>query len=188
MIMKREVELQRIEKINGGDTGLYNELVNFHSPKILSIVRGVVRNREDAEEIAQDVFVKAYFSLSGFRGECSFSTWLFRIAYNMSISKARTKKRDNIPCENMGHIPDNSIGDIFDHSEKDKMMRIMYLAIDSLNKEDRFIILSFYNHEKSIREISEICRMSESNVKVKLHRIKKRLSVLIGDKIDLCYG
>jgi RNA polymerase sigma-70 factor (ECF subfamily) len=68
------------------------------------------------------------------------------------------------------------------------MMRIMYLAIDSLNKEDRFIILSFYNHEKSIREISEICRMSESNVKVKLHRIKKRLSVLIGDKIDLCYG
>ena len=79
-MMKREEELLIIERIKGGETGLYKQLVDFHSPRILSIIRGVVKSREDAEEVAQDVFVKAYFSLSGFRGDCSFSTWLFRIA------------------------------------------------------------------------------------------------------------
>ena len=82
--MKREEELKIIERIKCGETGLFNQLVLGHSPKILSIVRGVVSNREDAEEVAQDVFVKAYFSLPGIRGECLFSTWLFWIAYNMS--------------------------------------------------------------------------------------------------------
>ena len=187
-MMKREEELLIIERIKAGETGLYKQLVDFHSPRILSIIRGVVKSREDAEEVAQDVFVKAYFSLSGFRGDCSFSTWLFRIAYNMSISKTRSKKRDNIPCENMTHVPDNSDIDFFEESEKDRVIKILYQEIKELEPGDRFIILSFYNHEKSIREISEICRMSESNVKVKLHRIKKRLSLSMNEKIDLCYG
>lgn len=186
--MKKEEEIKLIERIKKGETGLYNELVTLHSPKILSIVRGVVRNREDAEEVAQDVFVKAFFSLSSFRGESSFSTWLFRIAYNMSISKARLKRRDNIPCDNLENIPDNSRTDISENREKDKLISVLYAEVKELNPDDRFLILSFYMHEKSIREISEITRISESNVKVKLHRIKKRLSLSINEKIDLCYG
>ncbi|MDD2491079.1 MAG: sigma-70 family RNA polymerase sigma factor [Bacteroidales bacterium] len=186
--MKKEEELRLIERIKEGETSLYNQLVSHHSPKILSIVRGVVRNREDAEEVAQDIFVKAYFSLKGFRGECSFSTWLFRIAYNMSISKTRSKKKINVPYENIEQLQDNSSSDIDIIEEREKMVKILYEAIETLDPGDRFLVLSFYNHNKSIREISEICRMSESNVKVRLHRIKKRLSLLIGDKIDFCYG
>lgn len=186
--MKREEELRIIERIKCGETSLFNQLVLLHSPKILSIVRGVVSNREDAEEVAQDVFVKAYFSLSGFRGECSFSTWLFRIAYNMSISKTRKQKRINIPFENAGQIPDSSNDERELISERERVTKLLYNAIGELDTGDKFIILSFYNHEKSIREISEISGLSESNIKVKLHRIKKRLSILIGDKIDLCYG
>ena len=88
----------------------------------------------------------------------------------------------------MTHVPDNSDIDFFEESEKDRVIKILYQEIKELEPGDRFIILSFYNHEKSIREISEICRMSESNVKVKLHRIKKRLSLSMNEKIDLCYG
>ena len=86
--MCREEELKIIEKIKGGESLLYDRLVHEHSPKIMSVIRGVVGNNEDAEEIAQDVFVKAFFSLDKFRGDSSFATWLFRIAYNMEIGRA----------------------------------------------------------------------------------------------------
>jgi RNA polymerase sigma-70 factor (ECF subfamily) len=185
--MSREEELKIIERIKDGDTSLYNQLVSLHSPKILSIVRGVVRNREDAEEVAQDVFVKAYFSLSRFRGESSFSTWIFRIAYNMSISKTRGKRKESVLCDNLGYIPDNSAVDYEEKESKERVYKLLYETIEYLEPSDRFIILSFYNHDKSIREIATICSMTESNVKVKLHRIKKRLNSLMEGKIDICY-
>lgn len=187
-VMSREEELKIIERIKDGDTSLYNQLVSLHSPKILSIVRGVVRNREDAEEVAQDVFVKAYFSLSRFRGESSFSTWIFRIAYNMSISKTRGKRKESVLCDNLGYIPDHSAIDYEEKESKERVYKLLYETIEYLEPNDRFIILSFYNHDKSIREIATICSMTESNVKVKLHRIKKRLNSLMEGKIDICYG
>lgn len=186
--MKRDEELNIILRIKDGDTALYNRLVVEHSPKILALVREVVGNQEDAEEISQDVFVKAFFSLKSFRGECSFSTWLYRIAYNMSITAARKKKRVSVQIDSVANISDNSEEQRIETKEMENKFNILYKAVDNLHPEERFIILSFYNYQKSIKEISEITGISESNVKVKLHRIKKRLGVLIGDKIDLCYG
>ncbi|PKP42168.1 MAG: RNA polymerase subunit sigma-70 [Bacteroidetes bacterium HGW-Bacteroidetes-10] len=186
--MKREEELIIIERILGGEAALYNQLVNLHAPKILSVVRGVVSSREDAEEVAQDVFVKAYFSLKSFRGECSFSTWLFRIAFNMSVSKARKRHMEHIPMEKTAAIPDNSHESREEIMDKENRFKLLYKAIDELEPSDRFLILSFYNHEKSIKEICEICGMTESNVKVRLHRIKKKLGVMLGEKMEVCYG
>lgn len=186
--MKREEELKIIERILNGETALYNQLVNLHAPRILSVVRGVVSGREDAEEVAQDVFVKAYFSLKSFRGECSFSTWLFRIAFNMSVSKARQRRTEHVPMEKSASVPDTSAESREESMDKENRFRILYKAIDELEPSDRFLILSFYNHEKSIKEICDICGMTESNVKVRLHRIKKRLGVMLGDKMEVCYG
>lgn len=189
MQMKREEELILIEKIKAGELNLFNTLIETHSPKILSVVRGVVSNREDAEEVAQDVFVKAYFSIKSFRGDCSFSTWLFRIAYNMSVSKTRLKKREHIPIEKTGNIPDNnSLKEQENYLDRERQYKILNKILGELEASDRFLIISFYNHEKSIKEIAEITGMSESNVKVKLHRIKKRLNSLMGDKMEVCYG
>ena len=191
--MEREEELLLIERIKGGDDSLYKILVDRYSPKILSIVRGVVRNRSDAEEVAQDVFVKAYFSLKKFRGESSFSTWLYRIAYNMSISKVRKKSK----YVNIGDMGNFAAGEDISASNsneedilnKEHKLKILDIMINELDPSDRFLLLSFYIHEKSIRELSEITGMGESNVKVKLHRIKKRLTTFISDKdMEVTYG
>jgi RNA polymerase sigma factor, sigma-70 family len=191
--MEREEELILIEKIKSGDDALYKILIDRYSPKILSIVRGVVRNQGDAEEVAQDVFVKAFFSLKKFRGDSSFSTWLYRIAYNMSVSKVRKKSR----YVGMGDMGNFAAGqELFDGSDsedenrnKENRFKILDIIINELDPADRFLLLSFYIHEKSIRELSEITGMGESNVKVKLHRIKKRLSALIDDKnMEVIYG
>ena len=189
--MEREEELVVIEKIKNGDEGLYKFLVDSYSAKILSIVKGVVRSSADAEEVAQDVFVKAFFSLKKFRGESSFSTWLYRIAYNMSISKVRKKSR-YVSVENLNSFAgvDNSDGETDDEClTKEEMFSILDTIVESLDPSERFLLLSFYNHEKSIREISEITDMSESNVKVKLHRIKKRIIALVNEENrEVIYG
>lgn len=109
--MKKEEELYIVEQVKKGDSSLFPRLIECHSARILSIVRGVVGNKEDAEEVAQDVFVKAFFSLSGFRCESSFSTWLFKIAYNMSVSKVRIKKRDVVSCYDMAFVEDSSVAE-----------------------------------------------------------------------------
>jgi len=186
--MKKEDELILIERIKGGETALYDKLVVEHSPRVLSVIRGVLCCREDAEEVAQDVFVKAFFSLKSFRGDCSFSTWLYRIAYNMSVSKVRKKKESFLPID-MLSIPDNSsqalAETIIEQKQQEKLLNML---IEELSAPDRFLLLSFYIHEKSISELSAITDMSESNVKVRLHRMKKKMNSMIKDKMEVSYG
>lgn len=187
--MTKEEEILLISKIKSGETHLYKELVESHSSNVFNLIRGIVSSREDAEEIAQDVFVKAYFSLKNFRGECSFSTWLYKIAYNMSISKTRRKKREFIPIDINGTqiiSEDDSLTEL--KSDHEEMFKIIQDALLNLDSKDKFLVISFYMHEKSIKDLKEITGLSESNVKVRLHRSKKRLSQLINDNRELSYG
>ena len=187
--MCREEELKIIEKIKAGDSLLYDRLVLEHSPKIMSVIRGVVGNIEDSEEIAQDVFVKAFFSLDKFRGDSSFATWLFRIAYNMAISKMRKKRYIHVDIEKI-RLPE-SVNDQNNQNEAEERER-KYLILEKLLKNlethERFLIILFYNQDKSIKEISQITGMGESNVKVTLHRIKKKLAVIADSKMEVSYG
>jgi RNA polymerase sigma-70 factor (ECF subfamily) len=187
--MSREEELKIIERIRDGEETLYESLILAHSPKILSVVRSVVGNNEDAEEIAQDVFVKAYFSLDKFRGDSSFSTWLFRIAYNMAISKVRKKRISYLEIDKAGVITSEVFSqDDTEALEKEKRFQILEKLLNTLDAKERFLIILFYNQEKSIKEISAITGMGESNVKVSLHRIKKRLAESAGSKMEVSYG
>ncbi len=187
--MTKEEELRIIERIKCGEERLYEELVKRHSASIFNLIRGVLSNREEAEEVAQDVFVKAFFSIRNFRGECSFSTWLYRIAYNMAISKARGKKRVfiSIDCGNFQIASEEESG-IETKNEKEIRFNILNKALIQLDSKDKFLILSFYLYEKSIKELAEISGLSESNVKVRLHRSKKRLSNILYENREVSYG
>jgi len=187
--MKREEELHIIELIRNGNQELYKVIVEEYSPRVLSVIRGVIPCKEDAEEVAQDVFVKAFFSLNKFRGDSSLSTWLFRIAYNMSISKTRLKKVNFIPIESVP-ISSNGYTDISaeDKYIKEKMFELLNRLLSSLDPSERFLITLFYNHEKSIKEISQITGIGESNIKVKLHRIKKKMGEMVDKKMEVSYG
>jgi RNA polymerase sigma-70 factor (ECF subfamily) len=185
--MKKEEELSLIKRIRDGEESLFNRFVIEYSPRVLSVVRGVLCNREDAEEIAQDVFVKAYFSLKGFRGDCSFSTWLYRIAYNMAISKVRQKRGSFIQIDNLS-IPDDRLSTAEKVDEQESIERQLCMVLEEISPPDRFMIMSFYIHQRSVAEIAEITGMSESNVKVRLHRIKKRMGTILKGKMEVSYG
>jgi RNA polymerase sigma-70 factor (ECF subfamily) len=160
-----------------GDVSAYASLVTKHKNLVFSIVLKIVSNREDAEEISQDVFLKAYQALSTFERKSKFSTWLYRIAYNAAISKTRKKKVEMVAIEEtvITNYSTDEIGrNMNDLDENDRPL-ILEKALLRLPEEDNLLITLFYKNENSIEDISGITGLSASNVKVRLHRIRKKL-------------
>lgn len=187
--MTKEEEILLISKIKAGDTYLYKELVENHSSNVFNLIKGIVSSREDAEEVAQDVFVKAFFSIKSFREESSFSTWLYRIAYNMSISKIRRKNRDYVPIDfNNSNIISEDSSTIDNMYDKELLFTILNHALLQLDPKDKFLVLSFYLYDKSIKELMVITGLNESNVKVRLHRCRIKINLLINNNRELNYG
>ena len=180
--MERLSDNYYIENIRGGDIACFAHLLERYSKQVFSLVVKIVGNREDAEELAQDVFVKAYSSLSSFRGESSFSTWIYRIAYNIAISAARKKTKDFVAVDEdvLSYIAGEEPEAQF-FSDSDNDARIVYLnrAMEQLMPEERALITLFYNDGKSMEEIAVISRFTETNVKTKIFRIRKKLLVLM---------
>jgi len=175
--MKFQDDNEYIGKVLGGDVGAYAMLVSKHKNLVFSIVLKIVSNREDAEEIAQDVFLKAYQSLGTFERKSKFSTWLYRIAYNAAISKTRKKKVEMVAMEEtvITNYSTDEIGRNMNERDENDRQQILEKALQRLPEEDNLLITLFYKNENSIEDISEITGLSVSNVKVRLHRIRKKL-------------
>jgi len=175
--MKFQDDNVYIESVLNGDVSAYAFLVTKHKNLVFSIILKIVNNREDAEEIAQDVFLKAYQALKTFKRKSKFSTWLYRIAYNAAISKTRKKKVEMVAIEETV-ITNYSTDDIMHNMNEldaDERQVVLEKALKGLPEEDNLLITLFYKNENSIEDISDIMGLSVSNVKVKLHRIRKKL-------------
>jgi len=175
--MKYQDDSYYIERVLNGDSSIYGMLVAKHKNMVFSIVLKILNNREDAEEIAQDTFLKAYQSLKSFEKKSKFSTWLYRIAYNTAISKTRKKKVEFVGLETTIvenystdeiMLNNHTIGDIDQKALVEK-------ALLTLTESDNLLVTLFYKGDNSIDDISEITGLSASNVKVKLFRIRKKL-------------
>jgi len=183
-----------IAAVLNGNTQSYTYLINRYKGLVYTLCLKIVKNQEDAEEIAQDVFLKAYQQLANFRQESKFSTWLYKIAYHTSLNKIKRKKiwKESIDMENEDHpslqIEDTTFEGQFETLSKAEQKKYLQLAVDSLQKEDAGIITLFYFAENSIEEISEITGIEKNNVKVKLHRARKklyqRLSLILKDELQ----
>ena len=166
-----------IRKVKAGEADAFRFLVERHKTIVFNIILQITRSREDTEEVAQDVFLKAYQSINNFKGDSKFSTWLYRIAYNMAISKVRKKKLPISSIED-SELADHEIKQVYDdfdlieNSDKKKYLK---KAIDQLSPEDSMVITLYYLNERSIEEICELSDMSKSNVKVRLHRARKKM-------------
>ncbi len=173
----QEKDLYYIDKVLSGDTAAFTELVNRHKAMVFTITNRILKSREDAEEIAQDVFLKVFQSLNKFKREAKFSTWVYRIAFNTAVSKTRKKSLEVLAIdENMieNYTFDEIIDDTGELSLDDKK-KYYEIALKKISEEDNLLLTMFYMDEQSIDDISEITGLSVSNVKVKLHRTRKRL-------------
>ncbi len=171
-----------ISKVLQGDHQAYAGLVNRYQNYVFTLTLRLVKNREEAEEVAQDVFIKAYKYLADFRGESKFSTWLYTIVNNTCLSFLRKKKPEihSLDDERVFAKADNQdLGFRADGVEQKSKHGMVNEAISRLKSDDAAIITLFYKHEQSLEEIAGILGQEVNTVKVRLHRARARLKELM---------
>jgi len=171
-------EEQIISSILKGDQSAFSLLVEKYQNYVFTLVLRFTENREDAEEIAQDVFVKAYRSLADFRGDSKFSTWLFTITRTTCLSFLRRKKLDTISLDNERtglQLENKESGFSANGIEQKSRHAMLSRAISMLSPDDAQVLNLFYKGDQTLEEIGKIMRLDPNTVKVKLHRARHRL-------------
>ena len=189
--MTRAEESALIFKILDGDKDLFRQIVDAHGGMILAVLYRMTGSREDAEDMAQETFVKAYFSLGKYWGESSISTWLYSIAYHLAVSSMR-KKRLTVSREKFTdkELQQSSTwlesGEDTEFKElRERQYAALEKAVAALEPQDRFLITAFYEQDRSLAELTQITGMSLSNVKVRLFRCRNRLARILKENKDL---
>ena len=182
--MEQKDEKYYISRIQNGHTEDFSVLVDDYSRPLYLLIVQIVDCPEDAEEVLQDVLLKAFRSLNSYKGDCKFSTWLYRIAYNTAISAIRKKKQEFLYIDEntINNVPDERVDDIMSPSDGEERVIRLSQAINRLSGEEKALITLFYYEEKSMDEIGEVLKLTLSNVKVKLHRTRKKIYVLMNEK------
>ena len=169
-----------IQCVKAGDLKAFSHIVSDYQQMVFTIVCKIINNREDAEDITQEIFIKVFKSLDSFKEESEFSTWLYRIAYNTTLSEIRKRKIVFASFDDdLSTVKEEAINENIEELETEE--RIFYLeqALKTLPPEDALLITMFYLDNQSIEEISRISNLTQANVKVKLHRIRKKLAIEI---------
>ena len=170
-----------IDRVLAGDTAAYQGLVERYQHMVFTLAVRLLRNRELAEETAQDVFIKAYLGLKGFRGSSKFSTWLYKIAYNRILDAAGAEGRK--PQLRSDLSPDQvsarSIDDTWSQLMERERRSVLDQALERLDTADRSLLSLFYLQEQSLQEVSEIVGLSPGTVKVRLFRARERLKAVL---------
>ncbi|HQT21870.1 MAG: RNA polymerase subunit sigma [Sphingobacteriales bacterium 17-39-43] len=177
-MQKKYSDTELIDKVLGGDKAAYADLMKRHQRFVFTLALRFAKNREDAEEIAQDCFIKAYRSLNTFRNTSKFSTWLYSIVYTTAMTFLRKKRLDiqSIDTEAGLLNIENHVSDLnSDEVEHKSKMVFVNRAIDQLLPDDAAVITLFYQGEQSLDEIGKALGMETNTVKVKLHRARHRL-------------
>ena len=177
--MKKE-ESHIIKEILNGKTEQYEYFLERYGQQVFVLVDRIVSCQEDAEELTQDVFLKAFQQLSSFKAESSFSTWIYRIATNLAISAVRKKRNDVLRLDDsvFANLSDTQVDEALEDESEEQMERLQQ-AMNQLEADERALITLYYLEEKPLAEVAFILGLTEGNAKVKLHRIRKKLYVLI---------
>lgn len=188
--MSREDERKLIAAALVGDQRAYRALFDVHRGSILHIISKIIRNTDEAHDLVQETFIKAFGSLASYRSEYRFSTWLYKIAANNAIDYLRKKKMELLsldkPIETKNgqvtiEIPDYSQNPERDYSSKTKRNAIQE-AIESLPRKYREVIVMRHQEDYTYEEIASQLRIPVGTVKARIFRarelLKKRLKDL----------
>ncbi|WGQ07778.1 sigma-70 family RNA polymerase sigma factor [Pedobacter gandavensis] len=186
----KQSDNELITEVLSGNTAVFSELVKRHQRFVFTLAMRFSKRREDAEEIAQDCFIKAYKALGTYKQTAKFSTWLYTITYTTSMSFLRKKRLNVQSIDDEGSILqlENHTSD-FNSDLVEKRSGYVYLnqAIALLSADDASIITLFYQGEQSLEEIGKTLNMESNTVKVKLHRarirLKEKLQYLLKDEV-----
>lgn len=183
-------DLLVIRRILNGDQQAFALLIDTYKDYVFTICWRVLKNREEAEEAAQDTFLKVYKTLGSFEQKSKFSTWLYTVTYRTALDKTRRKHLIIQSVDN--HSTDIPAIQIADEREQQPDAQIhaqdlkghLEKAIQLLPAEDASIITLFYLNERSVKEVADMMNMTQTNVKTKLHRLRERLKIKLNQYLE----
>ena len=184
--MSHNQDQQNIDRVLSGDTNAFENLVARYKYMVFTLALKMVRNREDAEEVAQDVFLKAFTALKTYKGEAKFSTWLYKIAYHRSLDHLKKNKRrlrtSAIDISEEYNIA--GLSDTMDALESADRRQMIREALEELAPDDGVVITLYYFEELSLKEIAKVMDLTPNNVKVRLFRSRSRLAEILRNKVE----
>ena len=172
---------QLIERILNGDQYAYGQLVDQYKDLVFTLALRMLRNREEAEEVAQDAFIKVYKSLDKFKGNSKFSTWIYRVTYNTCLDNIKKNKKhmNNVSIDEFTIHKIETIDNALEGMIKDEKSSFIKSCINRLPSEDSYILTLYYFEELTLDEMAKIIEASSNTIKVKLFRARKKLAVIL---------
>ena len=179
-------DIYYINLIIEGNTNAFNILVDRYKDLVYSLALKMVKNREEAEEVAQDTFIKVFKSLSKFKGDSKFSTWIYKVTYNTCLDRLKKQKREQqvVSIDEFNTNQIKSIDNALDKMENEEREKAIHDCIQLLPADDAFLLTLFYFEEQSLEEIAKVIGLTANNVKVKLFRSRKKLTSILKEKLE----
>ena len=168
-----------VRKCQAGEMASFQELVSRYHQKVYMVILGLLHNRDDALEVAQETFFRAYRKIASFKGGSSFYTWIYRIAVNLAIDAQRRQKRNPLDFrETMDGVLEaqeetarDPFADVHDRELRENLIR----AINELTPEHKAVIVLRTIEGLSYKDIGDILGCSEGTVMSRLHYARKKL-------------
>lgn len=175
-----------IDKILNGDTNAFAILVDRYKDLVYTLAIRMLKNKEEAEEVSQDTFIKTYKSLNKFKGNSKFSTWIYRVAYNTCLDRLKKNKRqqNTVTIDEYTEHQVKTIDNALDKIETQEKEQAIKNCLELLPSEESFLLTLYYFEEQSLDEIAKVVGLTANNVKVKLFRSRKKLATILKQQLD----
>lgn len=184
--MKQTVNQPNIAAIVNGDSSEFSKLVESYKHMVFTLAMRTLKTREEAEEVAQDTFVKVFRSIKHFKGDAKLSSWIYRIAYNTCLDRLKKQKKElqNQPIEEINAPEVAEMQNALSGMIQKERLEMIKKCIAQLLPKDAALLTLFYFEDKNLNEMAEILEMSANTAKVKLHRARTRLGVIIKEQLE----
>ncbi|HKL90619.1 RNA polymerase sigma factor [Flagellimonas sp.] len=184
MLTNKEKKL--ISEIHAGNTRAFSDFVDDYKDLVFTLAIRMLGNREEAEEVSQDVFIKVYKSLANFKGDSKLSTWIYRIAYNSCLDRIKKIKKKRMHTD-LNHIDQIAYADLdtaFDKMVQAERSDMIDRCLSQLSTEDAGVLTLFYLEEKNLQEMEETTNLPVNTLKVRLFRARKRLASVMEKNLN----
>lgn len=176
----REVDPRLIKRIKHGEYELFDKVIQEYQNPLFAFLYRMVRDADDARDLCQDTFFKAYKYIRSFKEEARFSTWLFRIGYRLALNLIKRRKKHVESLAQVDQVKD--MEDSVQRLERKEIGSIVGRIMDEIHTNYRVALHLFYKEEKTYNEIATIMKIPENTVKSHIFRGKEAIRKILAKK------
>ncbi len=175
-----------INQIVEGNSNAFSILVNQYKDLVFTLAYKMLKNKEEAEEVSQDTFIKIFKSINKFKGDSKFSTWIYKITYNTCLDKLKKNKKENsvVYLEDFNEHQVKAIENILESIDEKERNQKIQECLQLLPSEEAFLLTLYYFDDQSTEEIAKVIDCNANNVKIKLYRTRKKLASILKEQLE----